>query len=41
MRAARRKPAGVHNMQPSVLYDFELKTKNIVIHAPHTRIVAF
>ena len=31
----------IQNRQPSVLYVFEHKTKNILIHAPHTHIVAF
>ena len=40
-RATRHKPAGVQNRQPSVLYVFEDKKKTILIHALHTRIVAF
>ena len=39
--AACREPAGVQNRHPSVLYVFEHKTKNILIHAPHIRIAAF
>ena len=39
--AVRREPAGVQNSSPSVLYGFEHKTKNILIHAPHTHNVAF
>ena len=32
---------GVQNKQPSVIYVFGHKTKNILIYAPHTHIVAF
>ena len=32
--AARGEPAGIQNRQSSVLYVFEHKTKNILIHAP-------
>ena len=39
--AACREPAGVQNRQQSVLYVFECRSKNILIHAPNTRIVAF
>ena len=39
--AARRKSVGVHNRQQSVLYVFKHKTKNILIHAPNTRIAAY
>ena len=38
---ARCEPPGVQNRQPSVLYVFAHKTKNIRIHAPHTPVVAF
>ena len=38
---ACRKPAGGQNRSPSVLYVLEHKTKNILIHAPHTCSVAF
>ena len=34
--AVRREPAGVQNKKASELYVFECKTKNILIHAPHT-----
>ena len=39
--AARRERAGFQTRPSSVLYVFEHKTKNILIHAPHTRTVAF
>ena len=39
--AARRETVGVQNKPPNVLCVFEHKTKNILIHAPRTRTVAF
>ena len=36
-----REPVGVQNRQQSVLYVFAYKTKNILIHDPHTHIVLF
>ena len=39
--AALRKPAGVQNRPPGMLYVFEHKTKNILTHAPHTHTLAF
>ena len=41
MRSARREPAGVQNKPPNGLYVFEHKTWYILIHAPHTRTLAF
>ena len=35
------RPEGDQNRPPKVLYVFEHKTKYILIHAPHTRTVAF
>ena len=39
--AACRKPAGSYNLLPNMLYAFEHKTQDLLIHAPYTRIVVF
>ena len=40
-QAAFRKPVGIQNRPPNVLYVIEHEMLYILIHAPHTRAVTF